>query len=574
MPDNRNWRKPSLARCIAQGITALVFSTGVYATPGSGEVYDVLIRGGTVYDGSGQPAFRADVAIEDDKVAAIGDLVEAKAKRVIDASGKAVSPGFINTLSWGVKSLIIDGRAISDVTQGITLEVFGEGHSMGPLNDNTREELAAAFEIVDPPWTTLGGYLEFLEARGVSPNIASFIGATTPRVYVLGQGNIKPNTEQLHAMQELVREAMREGALGVASALIYTPGSFAETDELVALATAAAEFNGLYASHIRGEGETLFESVDELITIARKARIPAEIYHLKAAHPEVWARFPELIEKIETARANGLRITADMYPYAAGSTGLDAIFPPWVREGGYEAWVKRLQDPAIRLRIKEEVSQPSQDWENMYAAVGPEKILLVGFRNPQLRLYAGKTLAAVAKEMNLGPEETAMKLVVEDGSRVGAVYFTQSEDVVRQVAVLPWVSFCTDTETVAAEGETLDNSIHPRGYGTFPRVLGRFVRDEGLMPLEEAIRKATALPAENLKIRQRGRLETGYFADVLVFDPAAIVDHATFESPHQYSTGVQHVFINGVEVIRDGSHTGATPGRVVRGPGWIGWNEE
>lgn len=533
--------------------------------------YDIIIAGGTVYDGSGGTPFMADVAIRDDRIAAIGDLSQHTAATTINAQGKAVSPGFINMMSWGVKSLIDDGRAVSDLTQGITLEVFGEGHSMGPLNAATREELRVSFDIVDPEWTSLGEYLEFLERKGVSPNVASFIGAATPRVYVLGQNNVAPNSEQLRKMQDLVSAAMQEGAMGVASSLIYTPGSFASTEELIALSHAAAEYGGIYASHVRGEGESLFSSVDELLSIAEQANIPAEIYHLKAAHPDVWDKFPELIAKIEDARARGLKITADMYPYPAGSTGLDAIFPPWVKEGGYDAWVRRMQDPTLRPTIKREMRQASDDWENMLAAVGPEKILLVGFRNEALRKYAGKTLAEVANTLNLAPEDTAMKLVAADGSRVDAVYFTQSENVIRQAIQLPWVSFCTDSETVAAEGDVLANSIHPRGYGSFPRVLGKYVREEGLLSLQEAIRKASHLPATNLSIRERGLLKTGYYADVLVFDPKQITDRASFENPHQYSVGMEQVFVNGTQVIADGQHTGATPGRVVRGPGWTGW---
>lgn len=541
-------------------------------TDGNTGTYDILIRGGTLYDGSGAAPVVADLAIRGDRIAAIGDLGDVTAATTIDADGKAVSPGFINMMSWGVKSLIDDGRGLSDLTQGITLEVFGEGHSMGPLNEATREELSSSFEIRDPEWTSLGEYLEYLERKGVSPNVASFIGAATPRVYVLGQNDVAPDPAELTQMQDLVRAAMKQGAMGVASSLIYTPGSFASTDELIALASAAAEYGGIYASHVRGEGESLFRSVDELISIADKADIPAEIYHLKAAHPKVWDRFPELIDKVEAARARGLEITADMYPYPAGSTGLDAIFPPWAKEGGYNAWVKRMQDPATRKVIKQEMQVPADDWENMYAAVGPEKILLVGFRNEELRQYAGMTLAEVANEMDRPPEDTAMNLVATDGSRVDAVYFTQSESVVRQVLTLPWVSFCTDAETIAAEGEALSNSIHPRGYGTYPRILGKYVREEGLLSLQEAIRKATSLPAENLSIKDRGRLKTGYYADVLVFDSDRIADRATFENPHQYSEGMEQVFVNGVQVISNGRHTGATPGRVVRGPGWSGWD--
>jgi len=537
----------------------------------SAVTYDVIIRGGTIYDGSGNAPYTGDLAIRDDRIAALGDLGEAGADIVIDATGKAVSPGFINMMGWGVASLIKDGRGMSDVTQGITLEVFGEGISMGPLNDAMKEDVARGFDV-EVAWTTLDEYLVYLaEDVGVSPNVASFIGATTPRVHVLGSDNVAPTEAQLAQMQDLVRDAMRDGALGVASSLIYTPGNFASTEELIALSKAAGEFGGIYISHMRNEGKNIFEALDELLTIAREAGVPAEIYHLKMAHKNTWDRFPELVEIVEAAQAEGLKITADMYPYPAGSTGLDAIMPPWANEGGFEKWVERMQDPATRKKLKAEMAVDSDDWENMLMAGGAEGALLVGFRNPDLQKYVGKTLAEVSEERGTDPRDTAMDLVIEDGTRVSVVYFTQSEDVVRQAVALPWTSFCTDSQTVAAEGEFLSNSIHPRGYGSFPRILGKYVREEGLLTLQQAIRKASALPAENLSIRERGRLEEGYYADVLVFDPETIIDKATFENPHQYSVGMEQVFVNGEQVIANGEHTGGKPGRVVRGPGWTGW---
>lgn len=555
----------------AGGVALLLCLPGAAALAAGADRYDLLIANGSIYDGSGGPPFAGDVAVRGDRIVALGDLDESAATTRIDAHGKAVSPGFINMMGWGVTSLIRDGRGLSDLTQGITLEVFGEGNSMGPLNDAMKASFPDYWDGIEAQWTTLGEYLQFLEARGVSPNVASFVGAATPRVHVLGMDDVAPTPQQLADMQALVRGAMREGALGVASSLIYTPGNFASTKELIALAEVAADYGGIYASHIRNEGAGIFEALEELLTIAREAQIPAEIYHLKLAHPSVWGRLDELVARIEAARAAGPRITADMYPYPAGSTGLDAIMPPWANAGGLDAWIARMQDPAVRERLRAEMREDSAQWENMLASAGAEAILLVGFRNPALQQYVGMTLAEVAAARGTPPEDTAMDLVIEDRSRVSAVFFTQSEDVVREVLKLPWVSFCTDARTVAAEGAFLDNALHPRGYGTFPRVLGRYVREEGLITLQEAVRKASALPAENLSLVDRGRLEVGYYADVVVFDPATIIDNATFENPHRYSSGVEQVLVNGTRVIVDGEHSGATPGRVVRGPGWVGW---
>ena len=532
--------------------------------------FDVVIRGGTLYDGSGEPGVAGDLAINGDRIVAMGELGEASGKTEIDATGMAVAPGFINMMSWAPITLIQDGRGMSDIKQGITLEIFGEGHSMGPVNPEMSDfllEMAEA-KIGEIPWTTLGEYLQYMEDRGVSPNVASFIGATTVRINELGSDNVKATPEQLERMQELVREAMREGALGVASSLIYTPGTFADTDELIALAKAAAEYGGIYASHMRNEADAIFPALDELITIAREADIHAEIYHLKLASKNVWGRFDELVETVETARAGGLRITADIYTYPAGSTGLDALMPPWTNEGGTQAWMKRMSDPETRTRIRQEMETPTLEWENMYVSAGPERVLLVGFENKDLHKYVGMTLAEIAQERGTHPADTAMDLVFEDNGRSSAVYFSQSEDVVRQASALPWVSFCTDSEALATEGEFLETSTHPRAYGSFPRLFAKYVREEKMLSIEEAVRKTAALPAENLSLEGRGRLAEGYFADVLVFDPATIQDHATFEQPHQYSTGILHVFVNGEQVIKDGEHTGATPGRFVRGPGW------
>ena len=535
--------------------------------------YDVIIRGGTIYDGSGSPGFIGDVALEGDAITAIGDLGKAAGKAEIDATGLAVSPGFINMMCWANESLIEDGRSQSDIRQGVTLEVLGEGSSMGPLNETMKEEMVRRQGDIkyDIAWTTLDEYLRYLEGRGVSPNVASFIGAETPREYVIGHEDRAPTAEELEQMRGIVRTAMEDGALGVASALIYPPGSFAKTDELIALAKVAAEYDGIYISHIRDEGARLLEAIGELIEIARAADIRAEIYHLKAAGRANWGLFPEAVAVVEQARSEGLHITADIYTYPASSTGLNATIPPWVQEGGFEASLERLADPALRKRIVREMNEDSGAWENLFHGAGsPDNILLVGFKSEELKPLTGKTLAEVAQMRGTSPEETIMDLIVEDRSRIGTIYFSQSEDVVRRAIALPWVSFCSDAASLAPEGVFLKRNPHPRAYGSFARLLGKYVREEQLIPLEEAVRKLAALPAENLKIDRRGMLKEGFFADIVVFDPDTIQDHATFVEPHQYATGVAHVFVNGVQVIQDGEHTGATPGRVVRGPGWSG----
>jgi N-acyl-D-amino-acid deacylase len=444
---------------------------------------------------------------------------------------------------------------------------------MGPLTAAMKQEMIDHQGDIryDIEWTTLGEYLEYLERRGVSPNVASFIGAATPRIHVMGHDDRRPSAQELSRMRELVRQAIEEGALGVASALIYPPGSFAASDELVALAEVAAEYDGMYISHVRGEGATLVEAIDELLEVARRAGSRAEIYHLKSSGRDNWPLFEQAIARVEEARAEGLRITADVYTYPAGSTGLNAAMPPWVQEGGFEASLERLNDPALRPRIAREMLTPSDEWENMYLGAGsPDNILLVGFRSERLKPLTGKTLAEVAALRGTTPEATAMDLIVEDKSRILSVYFTQSEEILRRAIALPWVSFCSDAASLAPEGVFLKSSTHPRAYGSFARLLAKYVRDEKLIPLEEAIRKLAALPAETLKIERRGRLKQGFFADVVVFDPRAIEDHATFVEPHRYATGMVHVFVNGIQVLRDGEHTGATPGRVVRGPGWSG----
>ncbi len=533
--------------------------------------YDVILRGGTIYDGTGSAPITGDVAIAGDSVVAIGDIGRASSANEIDVTGLAVAPGFINMLSWATESLIEDGRSLSDIRQGVTLEVFGEGESMGPLSD-TMKVLNKALQgdiKYDIAWTTLGEYLEFLERKGVATNVASFIGATTVRIHELGYDDRPPSAEELERMRALVRQAMEEGALGVGSSLIYAPAFYAKTPELIALAEEAGKYNGMYISHMRSEGNGLLAAVDELITIAREAGVPAQIYHLKAAGVANWPKMDTVIAKVEAARADGLRITADMYTYTAGATGLDAAMPPWVQEGGLRRWISRLLDPAIRRQVLREMRTPTNEWESLYLLAGsPERVLLSGFKQDSLKHLTGKTLAEVATMYGRTPEETAIDLVIKDDSRVDVVYFLMSEDNVKKQIALPWVSFDSDAGSLAPEGVFLRSNPHPRAYGNFARLLGKYVREENVIPLEEAVRRLTTLPAENLKLQRRGRLAPGYFADVVVFDPATVTDHATFEEPHQLATGVLHVFVNGVQVLRDQGHTGALPGRVVRGPGW------
>ncbi len=534
--------------------------------------HDLIIRNGTIVDGTGLQAYVGDLAVDDDQITAVGDLGEARGALEVDAANLIVAPGFINMLSWAGDRLIEDGRSQSDIRQGVTLEVFGEGSSGGPLNDQMkRDEVASQGDITfDIEWTTLGEYLQYLAKKGISTNVASFVGATTLRIHEVGYDDRPPTDEELDRMRALVRQAMEEGALGIGSSLIYAPAFYAQTDELIELSKVAAEYDGMYISHMRSEGNALLESIDELLTIAREAGIRSEIYHLKAAGEANWDKLDTAISKIEAARTQGLEITADMYNYTAGSTGLDAAMPPWVQEGGYDAWAERLQDPAIRERMRHEITTTTNEWENLMLAAGSEGTLLVEFKNPGLREYTGQTLADVAEQRGTSIPDTIMDLVIEDGSRVQVVYFLMSEENIKQQLKLPWVSFSSDAGSMAPEGVFLNNSTHPRAYGNFARLLGKYVRDEKVISLEEAIRKLTSLPASNLRIQGRGQLSPGYFADIAVFDPTAIQDHATYEAPHQYATGMHHVWVNGTRVLADGDHTGAMPGRVVRGPGWTG----
>lgn len=537
-------------------------------------LHDVIIRGGTLYDGSGGEPFNGDIAIDGDMITGIGDLTSELGRVEIDARGFAVAPGIINMLSLASQTMSANPRALSDVKQGVTLEIFGEGSSLGPLSPTGRGHLTGTKER-QIPWSTLGEALEYLESRGCGVNIASFVGATTLRIHEIGYEAREATTSELVRMQELAREAMQQGALGLSSALIYAPGIYATKEELIALAKAVGEYGGLYISHMRSEGDGLLEAVDELMHIAREADVPAEIYHLKAAGEKNWEKLDLLIRRVEAARANGLQITANMYTYTAASTGLDAAMPPWVRAGGYSRWRARLQRSGVRDRVRREMQSPATTWENLYqAAGGAENVLLVGFNSAKLKPLKGMTLAEVAKQRGTSPEDTAMDLVIEDGSRVRCIYPLMSEENLRRKIRLPWMSFCSDAGALAPEGDFLTSNAHPRAYGSFARLLGYYVREEKLIPLQEAIHKLTLLPAQNLKLHHRGALKTGYQADVIIFDPDRIQDNATYEEPHQLATGMVHVFINGIQVLRDGEHTGELPGRVVRGPGWVGWHDK
>ena len=535
--------------------------------------YDTIIRNGLIYDGSGAAPFPADLAIQADSIAFIGDLNDKTAKNEVDAGGKAVSPGFINMLSWATESIITDPRSMSDIRQGVTFEIFGEGVSMGPLSDKMKaewEKNADEETDVKPEWTSLGEYLEYLEKKGVTPNVASFLGATTLRVHTVDYENRPPTPEEMDSIRLLVRQGMEEGALGIGSSLIYAPAFYASTEELIEMCKAAAPYGGRYITHMRSEGNQLLEAVDETIRIAREAGIPAEIYHLKVAGTDNWWKIDTLLSMIENARAEGIRLTTNMYTYTAGATGLDASMPPWVQEGGPEKWRERLQDPAIREKVKKEMQTATNEWENLLLSAGsPENVVLLGFKNDSLKpLYTGKTLAYAAQKHGKTPEETAMDLVVADETRVSTAYFMMSEENVKRQIQLPYMSFGSDAGSMMPEGKVLESSTHPRAYGNFARLLGKYVRDEQVISLEEAIRKLTSLPAGNMGIEKRGRLEAGYYADVVIFDPATIQDHATFENPHQLSTGVSDVWVNGVQVLSNSEHTGEFPGRVVRGPGY------
>ncbi|HEX6623891.1 MAG TPA: D-aminoacylase [Pyrinomonadaceae bacterium] len=532
--------------------------------------FDVVIRGGTVYDGTGSEPVRADVGLRGDQVVTVGDLSKSGAKMVVDAAGLAVAPGFVNMLSWSTESLIVDGRSQGELRQGVTTQIMGEGSSMGPLSPEMKLRIVSEQGDVKYPieWTTLAEYLTYLERRGTSQNVASFVGATTIREHVVGLEDKQPTPEQLEEMRRLVRREMEAGALGLGSSLIYAPAFYAKTEELIELCKVAAQYKGKYISHMRSEGGRLTEAVEELIRISREANIPAEIYHLKAAGQDNWSKMDRVVELVEAARREGLKVTADMYTYTAGATGLNASLPPSALSGGYEALFKRIADPVSREQIKQAMMTPTSDWESLYHAAGsPERILLVGFKSEKLKPLTGKSLDAVAKERGTDPFDTILDLMLEDRSRVDTIYFLMSEENIRKQIKLPWVSFGSDEASQAPEGVFLKSNPHPRAYGNFARLLGKYVREEKVITLTEAVRRLSGLPAENLGLDRRGFIKPGMFADVVVFDPATVADRATFEQPHQYATGVRHVFVNGTHVLKDGEHTGAKPGRALWGPG-------
>lgn len=558
---------------IALVLAALLAAAPVQAAPRA--AYDILIRGGTIYDGSGGKPFRGDVAVRGQRIVFVGPRAPGRARRTIDASGRAVSPGFVNMLSWATDTLLADGRGLSDLKQGVTLEVMGEGSSMGPMNARMKaDDKARQGDIkYDVTWDTLDQYLRTLERKGVALNVASFIGAGTTRTYVLGEGDVQPTAEQLTQMRALVHRAMEDGAMGVGSSLIYAPDNYARTPELIALTTEAGRCGGMYISHMRSEGDRLLEAVDELIEISRASGAPAEIYHLKAAGKSNWGKLDQVLAKIEAARAAGLRITADMYTYPAGATGLDAAMPPWVQDGGLEAWIARMKDPAVRARLLGEMRSDKAGYENLYRHAGAEGTLLTGFKSSKLKPLTGKTLAEVAAMRGVSPEDAAIDLVIEDGSRVNVVYFLMSEENVRRQTALPWISFGSDAGAQSPEGVFLLSRPHPRAYGNFARFLGKYVREEKTTTLADAVRRLSALPAANLGLHERGRLKPGFYADVVVFDPATIADHATFEDAQKFATGVGEVLVNGKLELAGGEPTGALGGQVVRGRGWRGWKD-
>ena len=535
--------------------------------------YDLIITNAEIVDGSGEASYQGQVAIKDDRIADVGPIIEGTADQVLDVEGHVVAPGFINMLSWATVSLIEDGRGMSDIMQGVTLEVMGEGWSMGPLSEDMKKQSIESQGDIkyDISWTSLGEYLQYLEDKGVSPNVASFVGATTLRIHEIGYENRPPTPEELANMQALAEEAMKEGAMGLGSSLIYAPAFYAQTDELIALSKVVSKYGGMYITHMRSEGNKLLEAVDEVLEIAEGADIAAEIYHLKAAGQSNHHKMDLVIDKLEKAHEEGIKIYPNMYNYIAGATGLDASMPPWVQEGGYDEWSRRLQDPAIRKKVIEEMKEDSDEWENLYASAGSaDKLLLVGFKNEELKKHTGKTLQQLADELGMSPEETAVEMVIKDGSRVGTVYFLMSEENVKKQLQLPYITFGSDAGALASEGVFLKSSTHPRAYGNVARLLGKYVRDEKVISLEDAVYKLANLPAQRLKIKERGLLKSGYFADLAIFDKSKVKDNATFDNPHQYASGMIHVFVNGIQVLADGVHTGATPGKFVKGPGYVG----
>ena len=557
-----------LASCAGGAVQQDASSAGATGA-GNAPRYDLLIRGGTIVDGSGVAPYVGDVAISGEDIAAVGPDLAGTAAATIDAGGMTVAPGFINMLSWAPETLIEDGAGESDIRQGVTTEIFGEGWSFGPVNETSQTYMTDGQGDIryDVTWDSLADFLNMLEAKGVAPNVASFVGATTARMYVIGSDDVDPSPEQLREMQNLVRTAMNEGALGVGSSLIYAPATFAETPELIALAKASADCGGMYISHIRNESDHLMDAVEEVITIARESGGPAEIYHLKQAGKSNWVKLDDVIARVEQARAEGLRITANMYTYTAGATGLDAAMPTWVQAGGLDEWIERLKDPATRAKVIAEMREKPQGYDNLYWHAGPDKTLLLQFKSEALKPLTGKTVAEVAKMRGVSPEDAIVDLVIEDGSRVGTAYFLMSEENVARQTTLPWMSFGSDEGAPAPRGVFLKSNVHPRAYGTFARLLGKYVRDEKMLPIEEAVRKLAAMPAEHLGLTDRGMLKAGKKADVVIFDAATIADRATFEKPHQFAVGMRDVIVNGTPVLRGGEMTGARPGDALEGPG-------
>jgi N-acyl-D-amino-acid deacylase len=534
--------------------------------------HDIVLRNGTIYDGSGKSPYAGEVAIDADRITYVGPPRKLSARTEIDVKGQAIAPGFINMLAHPEESLFADGRALSDLQQGVTLEVMGE-FSMGPLNQTMARLMAERQDDIKYPvtWSTLGAYLETLERRGISPNVASFVGASTVRTFVLGEADVQPTPSQLEQMRALVHRAMEDGALGLTTMLIYAPASYAKTPELIALARESARCGGIYTVHMRSEGDRIEPALQETIDIAQASGAPAEIYHLKIAGKDNWGKLDRVIATIDKARAAGMRISADMYTYTAGATGLDAAMPLWVQDGGLEAWIARLKDPAIRARVIAEMNDPHPAaWENLLGAAGADGTLLLAFKNPKLKPLTGKSLAEVAKMRGVSPQDAAIDLVIEDGTRVGIAYFLMNEDNIRRQVALPWVSFGSDEAGDAPEGVFLLSAAHPRAYGNFARVFAQYVRKDHALSIEDAVRKLTSLPADNLSLPDRGRLKSGAFADIVVFDPSTIQDHATYEKPHQLSSGVSYVIVNGKWAIKDGNPTAAATGRVVRGRAWTG----
>jgi N-acyl-D-amino-acid deacylase len=547
-------------RVISLLLALLLFPSTLSAQP-KPSTFDVLIKNGTVYDGAGSAPVKADLGIKGDRIVAIGNLRDADARTVIDARGLAVAPGFIKMLSWAGTSLIADYRSQSEIRQGVTTEIFGEGTSMGPLNAEMKKRMLAQqgdFKF-DIPWNTLAEYLTYMEKRGVAPNVASFIGAGTVRTYVIGLEDKKATPDQLKQMREVVRREMEAGALGIGSSLIYAPDTYASTEELIEMCKEAAKYQGKYTSHMRNEGDALIEAVEELLRISREAGIPAEIYHLKASIERNWSKMDRVIAMVNAARRDGLKITADMYLYTASSNSIDSRIPAWAHSGGDEALYQRLADPAPRKKISDELHQR-----------GPmARTLLVGLRPAKLKPLIGRTLTEVAAMRGKDEVETMLDLVLEARSRIQVVTFTMSEENIRKELSQPWVSLGSDASSMAAEGMFLESSTHPRAYGNFARLLGKYVREENVITLAEAVRRLSGLPAANLGLDHRGLLKEGYFADVVVFDPKTITDKATYENPHQYAVGMKHVFVNGVQVLKDSVPTGAKAGRALWGPGKI-----